>query len=370
MRKAVVLDYAKYPFLVDVRKFIERRYARGVRLLDLLSLLESRILRRAEERVLNAIKEGDVGDPKGLPSEDEVLAFYIGLILVSTVNDKWLAKRYALAEAEKAHRFLEQDDDYVIEAVARMLGLDVKYLGSDGLRLPVRMRRGVVEYVVLPYAIHVSSYTRASRLMSDPSWKLVNQYVSKGYVYVTKRKAARLLKEVIAEKVEASVKPLDEVPPILEPLVERIKKVLMEERGALFEQAAYTFKPGEQQLPLGEVRVDAFPPCMARLYDALQRGENLSHHERFAITTFLIHVGMDLEEILNLFRRVPDFNERIARYQIEHLAGLRGSKKKYMPYSCETMRTLGLCMGDCKVKNPLVAYWRNVRKALRRGKKS
>jgi DNA primase large subunit len=71
---------------------------------------------------------------------------------------------------------------------------------------------------------------------------------------------------------------------------------------------------------------------------------------------------MDVEEILELFRNVPDFNEKIARYQLEHIAGLRGSRKQYMPYSCQTMKSLGLCpiVGDCGAKNPLIVYRRNI----------
>jgi DNA primase large subunit len=54
----------------------------------------------------------------------------------------------------------------------------------------------------------------------------------------------------------------------------------------------------------------------------------------------------------------PDFNEKIARYQVEHIAGLRGSRTRYKPPSCQTMRSLGLCVEDGRlcpkwIKNPL-----------------
>ncbi|MDW8011110.1 MAG: hypothetical protein RMH84_05920, partial [Sulfolobales archaeon] len=51
----------------------------------------------------------------------------------------------------------------------------------------------------------------------------------------------------------------------------------------------------------------------------------------------------------------------IARYQVEHLAGLRGSGKRYRTYSCEKMKSLGLCVAECSTRTPLQYYRRAVR---------
>lgn len=65
-------------------------------------------------------------------------------------------------------------------------------------------------------------------------------------------------------------------------------------------------------------------------------------------------------DIVDLFRSSSDFNERMTRYQVEHIAGERGSGTKYIPPTCDTLRTHGLCLGmndTCKgVRHPLTYY--------------
>ena len=86
--------------------------------------------------------------------------------------------------------------------------------------------------------------------------------------------------------------------------------------------------------------------------------------------TCVVNIGHGVDEVLALFRTSPDFNERVARYQVEHLAGLRGSRVKYLPYKCANMRSLGLCADPegrvCgRVSHPLQYYIRRARGARR-----
>jgi DNA primase large subunit len=62
--------------------------------------------------------------------------------------------------------------------------------------------------------------------------------------------------------------------------------------------------------------------------------------------------------VIDVFKDRADYNEKIARYQVEHIAGMRGSRTKYKPPSCNKMKSYGLCVeggAKCprKIKNPL-----------------
>ena len=87
--------------------------------------------------------------------------------------------------------------------------------------------------------------------------------------------------------------------------------------------------------------------------------------ERFALTSFLIHAGMEIDDIVKLFVSVTDFDEAFTRYQIEHIAGLRGGRTRYTPPTCSTLRTHGVCIKPdrlCQyVKHPLSYYRIKVR---------
>jgi DNA primase large subunit len=141
------------------------------------------------------------------------------------------------------------------------------------------------------------------------------------------------------------------VPERLKPLLEKVKAKLAKRAS---------------KGPVGRARglvPEALPPCVKAIYSKALQGENLSHQERFALATFLLNVGLDVEQVLEVFRNMPDYNERIARYQVEHLAGLRGSQKKYSPPSCRTMVSWGLCPGreECKRNHPLSEYYRRLK---------
>jgi len=90
------------------------------------------------------------------------------------------------------------------------------------------------------------------------------------------------------------------------------------------------------------------PPCIEKLITDLKNGRDLSHFERFAIASYLIHFGWEIDKIVDLFRHAPDFDEETTRYQIEHIAGLRGRKEKYRPPSCRTLKVAGLCTNECR----------------------
>jgi len=111
--------------------------------------------------------------------------------------------------------------------------------------------------------------------------------------------------------------------------------------------------------------IAAFPPCIKGLYDTMASGRPVSHIGRFALTSFLVNIGMTVENVVNFFRSVSDFDERMTRYQVEHIAGVRGSRTKYVPPRCDTLRTHGICHTTdeiCKrIRHPLAYYRRKLK---------
>jgi DNA primase large subunit len=80
---------------------------------------------------------------------------------------------------------------------------------------------------------------------------------------------------------------------------------------------------------------------------------------------------MTVDKLIEMYTSLSDFNQRLTRYQVEHIAGVRGSGVKYTPPSCDTLKTHGLCPGPdevcASVKHPLSYYRRKVR-LIRSGK--
>ena len=52
---------------------------------------------------------------------------------------------------------------------------------------------------------------------------------------------------------------------------------------------------------------------------------------------------MTPEAVNEIYKTFSDYNERLTRYQIEHIAGERGSATKYTPPQCSVLQTHGVC---------------------------
>ena len=93
--------------------------------------------------------------------------------------------------------------------------------------------------------------------------------------------------------------------------------------------------------------------------------------ERFALTSFLVTVGMPLDRLVDLYTSVSDFDPAMTQYQVEHIAGIRGNRTKYTPPLCDTLRTHGICRNKddicAKVKHPLSYYRIKARRLARMG---
>jgi DNA primase large subunit len=87
---------------------------------------------------------------------------------------------------------------------------------------------------------------------------------------------------------------------------------------------------------------------------------------RFTLTSFLVNIGMPSEKVNELFKGFSDYNERLTRYQVEHIAGERGSRTRYTPPQCTTLQTHGVCTNSddlCRrVRHPLAYYKRKQRR--------
>lgn len=199
-------------------------------------------------------------------------------------------------------------------------------------------------------------YLRDAAAFREPKWKLVNRMMRNSYVSLTKPEVCRLLQEEIQRQIidQVSKRRRLDIPETIQGRVDNLRKILDENRSRL--------TGGE--LP-SEVLMEGFPPCIRHAFEGLKAGKRLSHMERFALTSFLINAGMEIEDIVSLFMSVTDFDEGFTRYQIEHIAGLRGGRTRYTPPTCSTLRTHGVCHNPdrlCeRVRHPLSYYRIKVR---------
>ena len=354
--------FSRYPFLITLGDYLKNLFSTPPSLQQLIEIREYREL--GIKRAIKALRnEGYVA---GKDELKEVIAFHLA-IFFTRLADPWALRKFADYESKRAFSQLIAETEDVIVSVARKLKLKLNPLITESNRCGYRVvlgkevRSGVELVECYPFSVSVPTYLRLTgKLSGDPKWKLVNRVVKSGQVFISKKDAARLLEEVIKQTIisygERAGREYIESKYLPE-CINKVRSVVREVRGFTSDE--------EKEIPAevkGKIIESLFPPCIRSIEETLLRGEHLSHHQRFALATFLLNIGASVDYVLELFKHSPDYNERIARYQIEHLAGMRGSRKKYFVYSCEKMKSLGLCVAECGTLNPVQYYIAGLKK--------
>ena len=339
-----LMQMANYPFLSESASYLREN---GPTLDDLLhDMAYERTRVTGKERVLEAVENAEVMDHSLITEADglvELLSYITARILVSSVNDPYLIKRYALAEAKSASSRLQNEDFEFVVFVAKEFGLDVN------------LENGTCK-------IHFIQYLKNTSQMRSKPWKMANQDLKGGYVTLTKNRLARVIQQALQMRIEG------ELPQAVNDEILKVLKKDIKDIGKLVEEKKNTFKAED----FGKVRVTKLPPCMRTMLAKVQAGENLPHSGRFALTSFLHSIGMSAEEILKLFGSSPDFDSDKSRYQIEHITG-EISGTEYTPPECSTMKSYGICFDEdklCKkewMTHPL-KYYRLKDKGKKKGK--
>ncbi|UCE43854.1 MAG: hypothetical protein JSV57_05780 [Candidatus Bathyarchaeota archaeon] len=99
-------DLAEYPFTSQAANYIQEL---EINLKDLANTEYQAILKRAQERIEEAILLGSI-TKQHERDEIEVSSFPIAIIMAAATNDSYLKRRYALAEAKRAHELLKNED--------------------------------------------------------------------------------------------------------------------------------------------------------------------------------------------------------------------------------------------------------------------
>lgn len=310
-------DLAKYTFLPQAGDFIRLQ---GVSISDLANQDYKKVIQRAEERVRQAIQDNKVSS-KIEEREIEILSFPISLMLVKSTKLDHLMTRYALAEAIRVESLLKQEkNSKVIEDIFRT---------SLGLELEHNLQSTLPEF-----RIPISEYVKRAAQFHKEEWKLVNKIVGSGKVFLSQADLIRLIREEIRSMILERLKDI-KVPKLPENLELVVKKII--EIAPPPPRSAYT---------IINVRPEDYPPCVRHALDLLEKGENVPHYGRFLMATYLLSVGKSVDDIVALFPKAPDFKQSVTRYQVEHLAGLKGGRTRYRVPSCSTLLTHNFCFKD------------------------
>ena len=322
-------EMAKYPFLTEAGQYLKDK---GFSLdqfgtdPDLKPILD-KAYNRIEIATTGKIYRSEVTSLEDL--DLEVFSFLLAVILLKLSGMNTLIRRFSLAEARRAEKYLEKDlADLSNKTKEELATRIIKELFS----INVEKREN---FFIIP----ISDYLKHAVNFHEREWKLINRHVEHGKVILSSHETVRLIRKeldnYIASKIRSTGTPS---------MIEALKK------------------PVERLVSLGKkfsvstVVSTEYPPCIKHAIEVLEKGENLPHSGRFLLGTYLLGVGKPIDQIAPLFKNAPDYNEKITMYQLNHLKGSSGSGTEYKCPSCERVKSKDLCFAtsDCDgIINPL-----------------
>ncbi len=327
-------EIAKYPFLADAGQYLKdkgftlEQFGTDPDLKQLVDKAFDRIQVAADGKIYKSDLVGDqVSKEAALPRE--VFSFLLAIVLLKLSGMHTLIKRFALAEARRAEKYLEKDLANISDESKKELAIRV----IDDL-FSVQVEK-LDDYFVIP----ISDYLKHSINFHEREWKLINRHVENGQVFLTPHETVRLIRKELGTYINSKI--INAKTPAMIPG---------------FEDSANKLVSLSKKFVTFTVTTGEYPPCIKHAIEELEKGENLPHSGRFMLGTFLLSKGQSVEQIAPLFKNAPDYNERVTLYQLNHLAGTSGSGTQYICPSCEKLKTQDLCFAipECdNIINPL-----------------
>ena len=306
-------EIVKYPFLDEAGKYLSDK---GFSLEQFGSDPDlKKIVENAFERIITAsegriFKSDLASNNSALPME--IFSFLIAVILLKLSGMNTLIRRFSLAEARRAEKFLEKD---------LINQKDVKK-SKQSLQILQELFSVTVQKDDEHFTIPIADYLKHAINFHEREWKLINRRVVSGKVHLTSHETVRLVRKEldrhIFNKISLSSSP--EMIQGFEPYVQKLRTLA-------------------KKFEVKTVESTEFPPCIKHAIEVLEKGENLSHSGRFLLATFLLNKGQTVEQIAPLFKNAPDYNPKVSLYQLKQLSGTT----QYKCPSCEKVKTQNLC---------------------------
>ncbi len=276
-------------------------------------------------------------------TQDDInIYLYLSLrILLYVLDNKVITNRVANIYSKTTYNELNKESDYNLYYIYQDLNLDVIYEQEPIIYKKIILK-DQIEIKDTNFKIHFIDYLKLSSRLKDEFRKLVNNPVSNGYVIIPSKSLNRLIQEYVRNKfIMNNKRDNRNLSRFKDKLFKNQNfKTIFEKINAKWdlmkEEFEYSFEVGFKK---GKDISKDFPPCIKEIHTKIKEGQNLIHTERLFLTWFLNALKYPEDEIINVFSSLPDFDRDKTAYQVRYAI-----KKGYTPYSCQSLKSMNLCM--------------------------
>lgn len=317
-------ELAKYPFLQEASAYIQETKF-DFEEFDRPEMIH--IINRAVEKLESELKGKIYSNLDEY--EIEIMTFLVSLLLIKSIGLEEISRKCSLFEAMRVEKFLSTDLSN--ERSLQKKKLLVQKIFQELFKIDID-----VDSTTSICKLNITDYLQRASKMNEQEWKLINRSVKDGYVYLDTDEAVRLIRNELSNLIYTRIKNMkvSEVPILIRSKADELKRKY---------SGRYVYR--------NQFKILEYPPCIKHAMEIINKGENLPHSARFMLATYLLAIGKTEEDVIEIFKNSPDYNEKITRYQVEHLAGKKGSHIKYSVPSCDKLRSEDLCFAIKECEN-------------------
>lgn len=262
--------------------------------------------------------------------ENEVMAFPVAKMILSSMKVQGLNEKFAKLISKKTFEYIVEDDDPKEIALDLASDFELKYNLSE------------IEFVEINLIDYLDIYFKGEEA------KLVNKILKEGKVILNLNDFARFLSEKAYKKV------IDSLPIDKKNIPDEIKKVSKSIESQL---GTLTQKRFDEKLS-GKIDPNLFPPSIKKIYEDGLAAKKLNHYERLTIAGFLRQSGMSQSQLVNFFAKAPNYKKQLTEYHVKRIFESELSApgfKKMNEYGIITTKE------EDKFKHPLAYYKAKIR---------
>lgn len=340
-------DIARYPWIEEAKPVNSQAFFD-----DLLSdkTLDATIP-IAIDRILKALR-GEV-DYTQFNMLVETRVYVLAICLCKLSEQVRIQQKYALSFGKRMQKFMDEDIsehkrlhmhtflDLILQLMRRDLGINVEmreiYDQCDACKIKKEaleiQARKVHQTWSIPkqYAVSVPEYLQRVSKFHSENWKLINQVVHGGYVFITQQELVRFVRDAVANMITNRIQNIALPKTLPAKLVERAKELALDYET---KHTEFKFVP------------TAFPPCVREVLNRFSRGENVPHIGRILLASYMSQIGKHADEIAAMFQHAPDYNAETTKYQVNFIVN-----KGYKVGNCDKYKNADWCFADSQCTN-------------------
>jgi DNA primase large subunit len=315
------------------------------------ALDDEAVIDRAVERILTGVNNGTIAKPRGTSLTTEFLSYPVARIIVSIIDDRRLTSRYVVAEADHSIGVLDPllwhpSEPFDALALFDEFGIETEQMTAYELLNEERRACATPEaWNQTLFRIPFEQYLSVGTRINEDGWRLVHRDVNDGYVAIEKDEVVTFLRAGIEKRIG-------------DPLPRDVPDEIAERVNEAVEIVSSNLGEGAFTKEIDRVEEGLYPPVIKQMLEDFPH--NLSHMQKVTLAAFLLHIGMNEDEVVESLGVLGTPGEDPTRKQVHHIANNSGDGEPYMPANYDTIQTHGyeweMDALETKVKNPLSYY--------------